>query len=95
MERLKAAFASVYEIAPVKRRRGNQSMRGGRIRGWRRVEWPLRGIAADTVDPIWNTSHLSKGVPTSRCVAIGAPIRRPRDLEGRAYPAADLYVCKI
>ena len=72
-------------------------MRGSQTGGWTRFEQqrPFRGIAGDTVDPIWNTSHLSKGVPTSRCVAIGAPIRRPRDLEGRAYPAADLYVCKI
>src|SRR5260370_29735566 len=55
-------------------------MRGGRIRGWRRFEWLFRGIAGDAVDPVWNTSHFSKGVPTSRCVANGAPIRRPRDL---------------
>jgi hypothetical protein len=70
-------------------------MRGGRIRGWRGFEWPFRGIAGDTVDPVWNTRHFSQGVPTSRCVAIGAPIRRPRDLKGHAYLAVDLYACEI
>ncbi len=33
-------------------------MRGGRIRGWRRFEWPFRGIAGDAVDPVWSTSFL-------------------------------------
>jgi hypothetical protein len=72
-------------------------MRRGQSRGSTRCECrrPFRVIAGVTVDPSWNTSHCSKGVPTSRCVAIGAPIRRPRDLEGPAYPAADLYPCEI
>jgi hypothetical protein len=35
---------------------------------------PFRGIVGDTADPIWNTNYFSKGVPTSRYVAIGAPI---------------------
>jgi hypothetical protein len=72
-------------------------MRGGSIRGGRRFEYQrsFRAMAGDTIDPVWNTSHFSKGVPTSRCVAIGAPIRRPRDLKGHAYLAVDLYACKI
>jgi hypothetical protein len=55
----------------------------------------FRGNVGDAADPIWNTNYFSMGVPTSRFVAIGAPIRRPRDLERHAHLAADLYPCEI